>query len=1595
MSGQHLPQEEDKALLARRLIIQRQKQKWKKNLDSKDEAFLQLMKGAQGQIDVIDRQLEALERKESPEYLAYIKAKAKNIAEKKPSELSSEDLKPEDIQFMAVHARVIMHDVVFKKPESREKVLKALVIALEEQEKVEPEKASEFSALAKLAKIESEKLQLEVAYQQKYKTGSVSEIKEDDLQKNLQQGEDRKAIEKKDCELALNNNIVAGLLQNNHPGDDYYDEQAIFYYQKAWEIIKARKDFSDSKDERKFSDAKSETQMARLAGTCLLSMATSYAKLGSEAKAIEYYNKAINADSMFVNTVMISRPEDLSGDTARTSVFVNASTLRGIITKYLKTELEKCSDKNSSQALNLKLRIYCFEHFKRFPQKAGDFKELAGDLEREAKKLGEDSPLRAELDAMFAYCNANDPPKPSEAYSLSLPPPLPSPLAPGPAPAALPLGVEVKEQNLEPVPVAEVKNPVQEEKVSEFDLAKDIALGLEIFKKYGRSMDPPKPPPAETDLKSPDGKLKARIEALEQSKYKPPLHCQIRELEGGQKIRVVVQGEGDLKGFPMDFKQSLQIRALHRARAAMKLIQFTKLDPEKARQLEQLMGGWQKKWDEDLKPFEDQVARLETQVVEFKEQGQSKAKELEKAQQELQKAQKALRKANQKAFKECVEKTTAFTARACQTDYSKVAVELDEMEPLVTWQDGRMPMVFLTRGPAANGSQERHVQMEDPYRSITPEQREEFYKILEKDKEPFWFKKLSTAQQAFLKEIVQQSKTICRDDRECKPGGDPLENTIPTTFRGGPGTANFSKCVSLSVALDASASVLRDDSGQPQVSHVYQTVRAATANPVDVDKDPSDPEAKQKIASENVKQLADAVAKPTAREYLEFWGISAPEKEPEIKEELERVPQIPLSISSLLSSAGIADRRGWTGKDNNREMIIAKEKAIRALVEQYKHPINLAKPGDPPRYVQFVLLGQNHELNQVRQLAGIRGNPDIVEEQHYDQKLIQVFKSHVDGISAGEAKGTVSEAIKGLSSALAGIQNQPMRTVSLKNLGELKKSTDILIKNPEDVKNYFIERMQAQQPGKALTPAQKAQASQRAEDFRMSAVAMTQLIALNRQGPDEIKATGHRNRPLFTASYENLIVGRMRGVNACGCKSSNDRRGLERIQTEAMRRIFAREGWLPSYGDPETSKDPKLPSRQAFVAEMVQVFKEGFMAEGVAASTPGAAGMKNAQTIKPRKIGNQWVIPGMQLWPRDLQEALAKEGFTDENNYLCKLNRVGKKLNDLKPIRIVQKGVVKNILFGLGVLLTAGFLLFGILAYNAYKGSKLEAVEAAVVKDESQLPQALEESEVKMEAKVESAVSEEKEIKGLEQKVGKPVLESPPVPSLSLSLSSTESRPLTAHAQGPKPGSGSIGYTPVMLKQITDLLKGKDGNASIGAITVGDLKASLAQGILLEADASHRTTEITAQLSRAYQLFGPPGEVYPYGTRVENHTVETKSKDPEAAQAAIYALKAHNPTQTIVRISGGEPEQQVAACEAALQAGFSRVRCDNLDNLMKVPKFKERLDNLARQKPGFFQQPPSSAGARFLSQRPEQASLVAGQAAPGAVEEQGRDLKGP
>ena len=207
---------------------------------------------------------------------------------------------------------------------------------------------------------------------------------------------------------------------------------------------------------------------------------------------------------------------------------------------------------------------------------------------------------------------------------------------------------------------------LEEKKDSGFEA--EIKLAEQMFLKHGRANPLGTKFPAQVEVDSPDGRLKRAVEKLEQSKYKPPLHCKIKTLEDGQRVRYVVQAkpeqEGELKGFPISAKESLQIKLLHRTRAAIKLMEQKGVGPAKAAQLERLVSSWVTDWDERIKSLESYVDKLEKEIANL-EKNNSSDDSLGEKQAELRKLQKQLLKSNTERFEECLEKLTVFTADAC------------------------------------------------------------------------------------------------------------------------------------------------------------------------------------------------------------------------------------------------------------------------------------------------------------------------------------------------------------------------------------------------------------------------------------------------------------------------------------------------------------------------------------------------------------------------------------------------------------------------------------------------------------------------------------------------------------------------------------------------------------------------------------------------------------------------------------------------------------------------------------------------------------------------------------------------------------------
>lgn len=1178
-------------------------------------------------------------------------------------------------------------------------------------------------------------------------------------------------------------------------------------------------------------------------------------------------------------------------------------------------------------------------------------------------------------------------------------------------------------------------NSLEEESLDDIDLAEYV------FLQYGQanSSDSLKrPPPYVSDINSPDGKLKSHIERLEESKYKPPLHCEIKTLENGQRVKFIIQAkpseEGDLKNFPIDTKESLQIRLLHRARAAIKLMEQRKppVERQKIAQLERLVTKWVTEWNEKSNkklenkidtleksispPFEGQAAELKQSIasleadvtdldgkiakwadniatldakkqplelkdanklsvnrsklnrdkedrkeiqLEIKQKQQAlKAKEkeitsnktkLEENKAELRGLQKQMLKENKQAFQDCLEKMTVFTAQACDANefkakpratYNKVAKKLDQIEPFLTWEDGRTSSVWMTREMGKDGKEAVHFQMEDPYRSLTKEQKEEFTQVSRPAGVPSWFNRLPRIlQQAYLKRVLTSKppswfNELSSDQKVCltkirdgekltvdeinslKPlpswfrdlpsvqrtylekmlaqNPDSLENVIPSTLRSIPGTANFTKIVAGTLEMNAS--------GEPELTDILDTVRDSTAEPVGI-KNKSD---KQRIANQNIAQLVETCAQSKAKEYSQFWGVMGTEGKP---------ITVPISIASLLSAAGAFDTLGFSGDDNNTRMILTKERAIQNLVAEgkYSQPINIGTE-EKPNFVKFTFLGQNNQLSAVRRMH-LGGNPKEIEEKNYDAALVQSFQKHLDGIISKEVLDA-PVAMYALNTKLADIKD--LKSVSEEDLDELDKLVKRLntekssVTKKSLVEDYFLERLQQNNGGK-LTKGMRQKASRQTKDFLVSSTALVKLIELNHTNflgkADIVENTEHRNRQLFAASYLNLIVGKIHGVAASGCKSSNDRRGLERVHTEAMRRVLRDHGWMPAYDD-------KPERREIFLNEMVRIVKEGWVNEAVADNTPGAYGIKNEEKI-----------PGFELWPKDLRAALEKDGFVDSNGYFSKLNKVGKKLNRFKGMGLNKDNELEEQIHKVDEAV-----------------ANLAAAEDSIPPPPSSLPQENDEDivppppsrphpddeplpppstphpDVLLDKAVKMAAAAENDLppppsevvaETLQQQV-RPLTDS----KISLGERQVQTPPLSARVSTPPKTAVANPKARINITYDHDLIK-KLGN--FDALNKGPENSAMASRQQLMQIATQTNLNQTVVIDGLVK-------VYELNTKTQN-TVSTTHKEPAAAKAAIYALGARDQKATSLTINGGTLEQRVAACEAAVELGFSSVRC--------------------------------------------------------------------
>lgn len=153
----------------------------------------------------------------------------------------------------------------------------------------------------------------------------------------------------------------------------------------------------------------------------------------------------------------------------------------------------------------------------------------------------------------------------------------------------------------------------------------------------------------------------------------------------------------------------------------------------------------------------------------------------------------------------------------------------------------------------------------------------------------------------------------------------------------------------------------------------------------------------------------------------------------------------------------------------------------------------------------------------------------------------------------------------------------------------------------------------------SLTEAKQPFVPDSSEDKRLKLLkaALGDYIALHR---DTVAGNG-RNKGVFLASLQSIIVNNMGGVDAGHCISGKDRTAFVNIHAKAMLVYFEQYGNLPSYraNDEERSR---------FVAVFKDMYRTLHDAEQAGFNNRGSAGVKDEPGVK-------------STMPKDMHKALA------------------------------------------------------------------------------------------------------------------------------------------------------------------------------------------------------------------------------------------------------------------------------------------------------------------------------------------------------------------
>lgn len=374
--------------------------------------------------------------------------------------------------------------------------------------------------------------------------------------------------------------------------------------------------------------------------------------------------------------------------------------------------------------------------------------------------------------------------------------------------------------------------------------------------------------------------------------------------------------------------------------------------------------------------------------------------------------------------------------------------------------------------------------------------------------------------------------------------------SIPCTIRKFPGMTNFSNTVQL----------IFDEKGHC----VDESVR--TRSSIVVPFEVKDKAERKRLTDMNIDQLIDS-HQHRVQQTAELWDIDP-----------KRV-KTPVGLQTLVGAispklAKIAKKFGR--KDKEGEMMLVADEAGKEFNKRLKdHP-------------NFSLIRSNHPVNAIRGLA------DKLKLTGRKKDNTKAFFDHFD------ATVTFLESIKEKF-------HDESCAEAIDNLRQMCNSRDFDKLNLEEIDSTFQKLIadnfiqNEPDPLKAQTKLRK---------LSLLSEALQGYGDLTQDPPEH---NTDRNYPLMRASYEQIIIEAVGGINTGSCKSGKDRKGLEINHTNSMREYFQLTGRLPRHDDNKIY-------RKQFVDIQARKMMTDHQSRNAALNASGCHGLKRIEKNLPKDV---------------------------------------------------------------------------------------------------------------------------------------------------------------------------------------------------------------------------------------------------------------------------------------------------------------------------------------------------------------------------------------